>query len=488
VVTSGSRKGEEFPIWGGMTIGRDEGRDIALTDDGSVSSTHAFFNVEGDAVTIVDERSRNGVFVNGERVLSQRLTHGDSISIGKTSFRFVDPRQEKAELSAAAEKKVIVEVDRGRNWLWIPAIAAVIAVVVIGWLVIGNLSKPEVKIPEALAAGDRMLRDGEYDDAKKFYEQVLQIAPMNHQANTGVRRANDYKRAAGIYAELSRDWNKDMGAALERIEAALRLNPNIEGATTLKAELSSAQDDIDRASTWVAQGRIAAAEALIAELAEKYPEERQVVQLAGMMADREAAEKEAEEAEARKAKAVAPPAPTPKPVTREPGEELINQAWDAFHAFNFDRAQGRAKLAIELGQMTDEARTISSLVDLAEQALAQHERGECEEAIDSWDRLLAIDPRCQRARMKREEAVNALTTGKCGRPQEAFEGAVVPPPVAERYDDEEAMAKYREALRMLDYAGYDEAEYKRLLEEALTYAEPAGQIYKMIVLKLEQVD
>ena len=39
--------------------------------------------VEEDGVRVLDDRSLNGVFVNGERVLSQMLADGDEIVIGR---------------------------------------------------------------------------------------------------------------------------------------------------------------------------------------------------------------------------------------------------------------------------------------------------------------------------------------------------------------------------------------------------------------------
>jgi pSer/pThr/pTyr-binding forkhead associated (FHA) protein len=73
-------------------IGKGPRNDLVLADP-SVSTAHAVLRRESDAYTIADLGSRNGTFVNGERVTSpRRLTHGDVIGMGlsKLTFRLAD--------------------------------------------------------------------------------------------------------------------------------------------------------------------------------------------------------------------------------------------------------------------------------------------------------------------------------------------------------------------------------------------------------------
>jgi len=44
----------------------------------------------GDTVVIADERSRNGVLVNGHRVQQASLRHGDQIRLGARTMRFLE--------------------------------------------------------------------------------------------------------------------------------------------------------------------------------------------------------------------------------------------------------------------------------------------------------------------------------------------------------------------------------------------------------------
>ena len=76
-----------------LTVGRQPASDVALTWDEEVSRAHADVECIGDVWTLVDDgRSRNGSFVNGERVQGRRpLRHGDVLAIGRTRITFVAP-------------------------------------------------------------------------------------------------------------------------------------------------------------------------------------------------------------------------------------------------------------------------------------------------------------------------------------------------------------------------------------------------------------
>lgn len=61
---------------------------MALTNDSTTSRRHATLAVLGDEVSIKDEGSSNGTFVNGAKITEQKLTPGDEVQIGGTKFRF----------------------------------------------------------------------------------------------------------------------------------------------------------------------------------------------------------------------------------------------------------------------------------------------------------------------------------------------------------------------------------------------------------------
>src|SRR5882672_11025137 len=77
------------------TLGRSPDCDIVLEDDG-VSREHARLLVSGGRVIVEDLESRNGTFVNEERVEKRALRAGDRVRLGPTvdlDFVADEPRE-----------------------------------------------------------------------------------------------------------------------------------------------------------------------------------------------------------------------------------------------------------------------------------------------------------------------------------------------------------------------------------------------------------
>lgn len=75
-----------------ITIGRSAQADLALLWDAEVSRLHAAIEYLGAQWTIVDDGlSRNGTFINGERLVGRRrLMAGDRIRVGTSLVSFHD--------------------------------------------------------------------------------------------------------------------------------------------------------------------------------------------------------------------------------------------------------------------------------------------------------------------------------------------------------------------------------------------------------------
>jgi len=88
-----------------LCIGRQPSADIPLGWDTEVSRAHAMLERVGDEWTLVDDGlSRNGSFVNGQRVRSrQRLKDGDTITIGRTAIVFAAAGPELVPTETARE-------------------------------------------------------------------------------------------------------------------------------------------------------------------------------------------------------------------------------------------------------------------------------------------------------------------------------------------------------------------------------------------------
>ena len=78
-----------FPLQDGWTrIGRSLSAHVRF-DDPTVSRRHALLYRDDAGARILDDRSLNGVFRNGDRVELAELEDGDEISIGRFSLFFV---------------------------------------------------------------------------------------------------------------------------------------------------------------------------------------------------------------------------------------------------------------------------------------------------------------------------------------------------------------------------------------------------------------
>jgi hypothetical protein len=86
-------------------IGRSLTADVRF-DDPTVSRRHAIIALQGDDARVLDDRSLNGVFLNGERVEWGELEDGDELVIGRYRLHFLHnvgtPAGADVEASAAA--------------------------------------------------------------------------------------------------------------------------------------------------------------------------------------------------------------------------------------------------------------------------------------------------------------------------------------------------------------------------------------------------
>jgi pSer/pThr/pTyr-binding forkhead associated (FHA) protein len=85
-------------------IGRSLAADIRF-DDATVSRRHALIACEEGGVRVLDDRSLNGIQVNGRRVEWSPLTDGDELLIGRHTVYFMDTTKvaDSAEQAAVAD-------------------------------------------------------------------------------------------------------------------------------------------------------------------------------------------------------------------------------------------------------------------------------------------------------------------------------------------------------------------------------------------------
>ena len=74
-----------------ITVGTLDSNDVVVDADG-VSRVHAVFERFGDTWCVRDLGSRNGTFVNGARIIGERVLHsGDEILLGRLRLLFHGP-------------------------------------------------------------------------------------------------------------------------------------------------------------------------------------------------------------------------------------------------------------------------------------------------------------------------------------------------------------------------------------------------------------
>jgi signal transduction histidine kinase/CheY-like chemotaxis protein len=109
VVLVGHASGRRYVVGSEIELGRGSGSPIELLDDG-VSRRHARVSRSGSGYMIEDLGSRNGTFVNGERIEQSELNFGDKIAVGSRTVllfanrdRFEDQRIQAQKLQALGQ-------------------------------------------------------------------------------------------------------------------------------------------------------------------------------------------------------------------------------------------------------------------------------------------------------------------------------------------------------------------------------------------------
>ena len=112
-VKSGSNKGAVFDLTAeSISMGRDCPDGVQILDQG-VSRRHAEVFRIGEMYFVRDLQSRNGVFLNDEKIVEELLQPGDQIRIGQTTFVFENDADLARAVAQAdlAPKREVIEFD-----------------------------------------------------------------------------------------------------------------------------------------------------------------------------------------------------------------------------------------------------------------------------------------------------------------------------------------------------------------------------------------
>ena len=93
---------------GWTRVGRSLSAHIRF-DDPTVSRRHALLHREESGLRILDDRSLNGVFVNGVRFDMRELDDGDQITIGRFCLHFISLRDGVAPAASSGARDTAPE-------------------------------------------------------------------------------------------------------------------------------------------------------------------------------------------------------------------------------------------------------------------------------------------------------------------------------------------------------------------------------------------
>jgi len=247
-ILSGARAGQTVAIAGNAVVGRQADADLCFDpeQDLTVSGRHAVIGTDGSDWFVRDLDSRNGTFVNGERVYESRLRDGDRIAFGwegpEIEFRV---RRNGETLTGAAPApaehstrvtRVLRENARLRGM--ISLLALLLVGVVATFVFISRQQRTQLDIERrnledvvdrVLAASDSTLR--------RLAGERQELGDALRQSQTEVREVRDrLQKQDGVRDSASMpDLRRQLQAALvalERQQLAAALDyPSIERAS-----------------------------------------------------------------------------------------------------------------------------------------------------------------------------------------------------------------------------------------------------------------
>lgn len=215
---AGPFRGKEFYLMRTeVKFGRTDENDIVV-DHQSVSRSHARFVLDQGQWKVIDNKSANGVHVNGEEYAVSNLKPGDTVELGHLKFRFCGPGEKftpppekeegkpagrqptTAELIAGASQPGRMATSPGAAKKGIPPIAfiagiggAVVVAAVAAFLVFGRGHKePGQETGEdAVKAGDTLFKQHRYQQALDMYEKAGDAPASNKKKAAEEARAEE---------------------------------------------------------------------------------------------------------------------------------------------------------------------------------------------------------------------------------------------------------------------------------------------------------
>jgi CRP-like cAMP-binding protein len=113
IAEEGLTKGMVFILESRLTIGRGEESDIRLNHS-TVSRQHTLVYLENGQAFVQDMESRNGTYLNGERIDRATLSSGDIVWVGDVALRFLQAQdQDVIDVGSETQELSHPNVSRG---------------------------------------------------------------------------------------------------------------------------------------------------------------------------------------------------------------------------------------------------------------------------------------------------------------------------------------------------------------------------------------
>jgi tetratricopeptide (TPR) repeat protein len=212
-ITKGQNAGKTYPVTDGITIGRDQGNTIVLSDT-AVSRRHAKITVSGNSITLTDLGSGNGTRVNGNLAIKQTLTNGDKIEIGDTTFVFDGGDKEKKGSS-------------GRKRPLLLLVLGIVIVASLAYFWMSSISGKQENFDSHFAKAKTHYAERNWDACLSELQECQRLQPKNARIIAGIEKAEKQKECQDhIQTALSYLESDEFEAAERELEQARSILPD----------------------------------------------------------------------------------------------------------------------------------------------------------------------------------------------------------------------------------------------------------------------
>lgn len=239
-VLTGARAGHRVALEGPVvTIGRHPSCDLQLDThaDLEVSARHAELRVAADGTVVLEDLgSTNGTFVNGARIRSQALAHGDVVQLGGDGPRIeVGIRPSTAPPPPTAARPRLADRRRRTTYAGI-TIAVLIATAGIAYVVGSRRAAADVReLRQLIAAQDSVTRTMQAELRGLSDSSVIASLRVLNDSLRRVAQAGSRGERAGAREDIAR-W-QESATALATVDLAAVNARNAPAVAYLVSEL-----------------------------------------------------------------------------------------------------------------------------------------------------------------------------------------------------------------------------------------------------------